>query len=96
MELLVTILSYTALSCKLLLQIAPSSLLAGGRGCGSTKVRFFEHLKFLLQPNEKLLFGKYHSRICLWNTANTQNRAFFRNTSPLKAVKFHLKKIHLS
>ena len=92
MELLVTILHYTALSRKLLLQIAPSSLLAEGPGSASTKVRFFEHL-FLLQPNKKLLFGKYHSRIWLRNTINTHNRAFFRNISLLKVFKFDLKKL---
>ena len=80
---------------KLLLQIAPFSLLTGGPGSATTKVRFFEHLKFLFQPNKKLLFGKYHNRIWLRNTANTEWR-FFHNISPLKAVKFRLKKIHLS
>ena len=85
-----------ALSRKLLLQLAPSSLLAGCSGSASTQVRFFEHLQFLLQPNKMLVFGKYLSRIWLRNTANTQNRAFFRNISPLKAVKVRLKKIHLT
>ena len=66
-----------ALRRKLLLQIAPSSLLAGGPGSASTRARFFKHLKFLLRPNKKLLFGKYHTRIWLRNTANTQNTAFF-------------------
>ena len=77
MELLVTILYYTTLSRKLLLQIASSSLLARGPESTSTKVQFFEHLKFLLQSNKKLLFGKYHSRIWLRKTANIENRAFF-------------------
>ena len=78
--------------------VTNSSIFAVGRGTGSasTKVRFLEDLKFLLQSNKKLLLGKYHSRIWLWNTANTQNRAFFRNISPLKSVKFRLKKTHLS
>ena len=83
-----------ALSRKLMLQIAPSSLLAGGPGSASTKVRFFEHIKFLLQPNKKLLLGKYHSRISLRNTTNEYS--FFRNILLLKVVKFRLKKIHLS
>ena len=77
MELLVTILYYSTLSRKLLLQIASSSLLARGPESTSTKVKFFEHLKLLLQSNKKLLFGKYHRRIWLRNTANTENRAFF-------------------
>ena len=44
-----------------------------------TKVRFFKNLEFLLQPNEKLLFGKYDGRGGLTNTASIQCRAFFRN-----------------
>ena len=65
-----------ALSRKLLLQIAPSSLLVGGLESASTKVQFFKHLKFLLQPNKKLLFGKYHSRGGLKNTVNTHIELF--------------------
>ena len=64
-----------------MLQMAPSS---AGRGPGFafTNVRFFEHLKFLLQPNKKLLFCKYHSRVRLMNTANTQNRTLSQYLTP--------------
>ena len=56
-----------------MLTVAPSSLLASwGPGSASTKVQFFEHPKFLLQPNQKLLFGKYHGKVCLRDTAITE------------------------
>ena len=71
---------------KLLLQIVPFSLLAGGPGSASTKVQFFKHLKFLLQPNQKLRFGKYHCRIWLRNTANTRNRSSFTILHPWKPL----------
>ena len=64
-----------------------------GPGFSSSKVRLFNHLTFLLQPNEKPLFGKYHSRGGLRNTANTQYRAFFAKFNLWK--KFSLKEIHL-
>ena len=50
--------------------MAPSSLL-GGPESASSEVRFFKPFRLLLQPNKKLLFGKYHSRGGLKNTDNT-------------------------
>ena len=81
MELLDNTLIYD-LSRKLLLQITSSSLLVGGPGSASTKVRFFKHLKFLLQPNKKLLSGKDHGTGWLRNSAYTQNRAFLATFNP--------------
>ena len=54
-----------------------SSIFDVGRGSesASSKVRFFKHLKFHLQPNKKLLFAKYHNKGELRNTANTYYRA---------------------
>ena len=64
-----------------------------GPGFSSSKVRLFNHLTFLLQPNENPPFAKYHSRGGLRNTANTQYRAFFAKFNLWK--KFSLKEIHL-
>ena len=68
--------------------VTNSSIFAVGRvpGSASSKVRFFKHLRFLFQPNEKLTFAKYHSRGGLRNTTNTQFRVLFRNSSPKKLL----------
>ena len=56
-----------------------SSIFAVGRCPDLVLVKYDFFLLFVLQPNKKLIFAKWHSRVGLSNNASTQYRAFLAN-----------------